>query len=52
MFDPNADPAVVISEIYRECYRRAVEKVRSHQIGLAWIDIQIEQEPFRLARAA
>jgi hypothetical protein len=50
VFDHNADPAVVISEIYRECYRRAVERIRSRQLGEAFRDLpQPQPEPLREA---
>ena len=47
MFDPNADIAVVISELYREAYRRAVAKIASRQLGEAWIDL--DQPEFKEA---
>ena len=52
MFDPNADPFVVISQIEREAFARAVAKIASRNEGLAFVDLYLDELPEQLPEAA
>lgn len=49
MFD---DPAVYASQVYRDAYARAVAKIAARQLGEAFIDLDLDAEPFELREAA
>lgn len=40
MFDPASDPTLYASQVYREAYARAVEKIAARQLGEAFIDLE------------
>jgi hypothetical protein len=55
MFDTYADPAVVVSQIEREAFARAVAAVAARNLGEAFIGLPTEQsedEPQQLKEAA
>jgi hypothetical protein len=51
-FDVTADPAVYASEIYRECYRTVLAKIAARQLGEAFVDLHLEEQPLEFLEAA